>query len=220
MIYKHEEPCEGRLSRTVLWEARGGIPLADPIITKPLLDNQNKIHIDTFMTSRYFIENDTEALNLLKTFEIYKMRSEDHNTLYKDNATGLFWEHYFVENDETGEDVNCLRRYPYPETEDIIDIALTSADLDEVAGASGLLWERETYNYIDFRQQLIDKLNLNLDDINCDRISIIYERAQLYQIENKREILNKSYQTITQDTRFYLTTKIELEIIKNKICHK
>jgi len=31
VIYKHEEPCEGRLSRTVLWEARGGIPLADPI---------------------------------------------------------------------------------------------------------------------------------------------------------------------------------------------
>jgi len=33
VIYKHEEPCEGRLSRTVLWEGWGEIPLPDPIIT-------------------------------------------------------------------------------------------------------------------------------------------------------------------------------------------
>lgn len=29
---EHEEPCEGRLSRTVLWEGRGEIPLPDPIV--------------------------------------------------------------------------------------------------------------------------------------------------------------------------------------------
>jgi hypothetical protein len=28
---EHEEPCEGRLSRTVPWEGRGEIPLPDPI---------------------------------------------------------------------------------------------------------------------------------------------------------------------------------------------
>ena len=28
-----EEPYEGRLSRTVLWEGRGEIPLPDPIVT-------------------------------------------------------------------------------------------------------------------------------------------------------------------------------------------
>ena len=31
VIYKHEEPCEGRLSRTVLWEGWGEIPLPDPM---------------------------------------------------------------------------------------------------------------------------------------------------------------------------------------------
>jgi hypothetical protein len=30
-VTKLEEPCEGRLSRTVLWEGRGAIPLPDPI---------------------------------------------------------------------------------------------------------------------------------------------------------------------------------------------
>ena len=30
---EHEEPCEGRLSRTVLWEGEGEIPLPDPIVT-------------------------------------------------------------------------------------------------------------------------------------------------------------------------------------------
>jgi len=29
---EQEEPCEGRLSSTVLWEGRGEIPLSDPII--------------------------------------------------------------------------------------------------------------------------------------------------------------------------------------------
>jgi len=29
---QHEEPCEGRLSRTVLWEGRGETPLLDPIM--------------------------------------------------------------------------------------------------------------------------------------------------------------------------------------------
>jgi len=36
---EQEEPCEGRLSSTVLWEGRGEIPPPDPIIghlTEPL----------------------------------------------------------------------------------------------------------------------------------------------------------------------------------------
>jgi hypothetical protein len=31
VIYKHEETRQGRLSRTVLWERRGEIPLRDSI---------------------------------------------------------------------------------------------------------------------------------------------------------------------------------------------
>lgn len=30
--FKHEEPCEARVSRTVLWEGRGETPLPDPIM--------------------------------------------------------------------------------------------------------------------------------------------------------------------------------------------
>ena len=30
---EHEEPCERLLSRTVLWEGEGEIPLSDPIVT-------------------------------------------------------------------------------------------------------------------------------------------------------------------------------------------
>jgi hypothetical protein len=32
---EQEEPCEGRLSSTVLWEGRGETPLPDPITSKP-----------------------------------------------------------------------------------------------------------------------------------------------------------------------------------------
>ena len=30
---EHEEPCEVRVSSTVLWEGGGEIPLPDPIVT-------------------------------------------------------------------------------------------------------------------------------------------------------------------------------------------
>jgi len=33
VIHQHEEPYEGRLSRTVLWEDWGEIPLSDPIVS-------------------------------------------------------------------------------------------------------------------------------------------------------------------------------------------
>ena len=36
MIHQHEEPYEGRLSRTVLWEDWGEIPLSDPISGKAM----------------------------------------------------------------------------------------------------------------------------------------------------------------------------------------
>ncbi|PSL02345.1 hypothetical protein CLV48_110128, partial [Cecembia rubra] len=32
--YWYEEPCEVRVSRTVLWEGEGAIPLPDPIEIK------------------------------------------------------------------------------------------------------------------------------------------------------------------------------------------
>ena len=35
-IQKHEEPCESRGSRTVLWEGKGEIPLSDPITCKAM----------------------------------------------------------------------------------------------------------------------------------------------------------------------------------------
>jgi hypothetical protein len=33
---EQEEPCEGRPSRTVLWEGKGEIPLSDPIMRHPM----------------------------------------------------------------------------------------------------------------------------------------------------------------------------------------
>ncbi len=53
VVYKQEEPCEGRLSSTVPWERRGEIPLRDPIsthiMTKTLL--QILVFFSTFSTT-------------------------------------------------------------------------------------------------------------------------------------------------------------------------
>ena len=42
--HQQEEPCEGRLSRTVLWEALGEIPGADPIRCNTADNNQITIN--------------------------------------------------------------------------------------------------------------------------------------------------------------------------------
>jgi hypothetical protein len=39
---EQEEPCEGRPSRTVLWEGRGEIPLSDPISSNNDKTNSHK----------------------------------------------------------------------------------------------------------------------------------------------------------------------------------
>ncbi|HUN03426.1 MAG TPA: hypothetical protein PLS00_11265 [Niabella sp.] len=42
---EQEEPCEGRLSSTVLWEGRGEIPLPDPISNKAKGQHHKKIKL-------------------------------------------------------------------------------------------------------------------------------------------------------------------------------
>lgn len=48
-VYKQEEPCEVRVSRTVLWERGGGIPLRDPIVKRNRV-TRNKKYEDTLNT--------------------------------------------------------------------------------------------------------------------------------------------------------------------------
>src|SRR5262245_42942767 len=113
------------------------------------------------MEDRYFIENKELVKKVLKKLSPTKEQSGYQCEMYIDKDTGQKWEKYFFEIEDTGEDAVGLRKVPYPETEKIIKIALTSPYLDEVDGASALLIHRE-YDNIEFREKLISEIEKNV----------------------------------------------------------
>lgn len=165
------------------------------------------------MNDRYFIEDDTLVRAFLKQLK----RTNEHTShgceLYIDRQTGEKWESYLLEDQETGEDVIALRKLPYPTTEEIIRIATTSSDLDEVGGASSLLIDRE-YSNIEFRENLINEIEKNIKSISKERYEVIYNRALLYDIGNKREIMGKYYKEIEEDANHYSQLAERAEKIK------
>jgi hypothetical protein len=165
------------------------------------------------MMDRFFIEEPKLVREVLKKLSTTKEHSGYQREIYIDNEAGQKWEKYLFENEETGEDAVGLRKLPYPETEEIIRIALTSPYLDEVDGACALLILRE-YDNIEFREKLILEIEKNVKDISKERYEIIYNRAELNDIANKREILGKHYTEIEQDARHYVQMMERAESLK------
>ena len=61
-VIKQEEPCEGRLSSTVLWEREGEIPSRDPIMKTTI---KQLSHITTRVVVLAYMGEDTK--NSIKT---------------------------------------------------------------------------------------------------------------------------------------------------------
>ena len=141
----------------------------------------------------------------------------DSCTVYRPcNSIEIFfrkWEKYFFEFCDTYEDGIGLRKHPYPSTEEIIRIALVTEYMDEVNGASGLLLERELDN-VEFREQLLDEIEKRIDEISKERYDIIYDRAELYDVTNRREIVGKHYTEIEADALHYNQMSKKAKTIK------
>ncbi len=168
------------------------------------------------MADRYFIEEQSSVNILLKSLTPMDEHSGWQCELYIDKLTGQKWEKYLFEISDEQDDAIGLRRYPYPSTEEIIKITLTSQHPDEVDGASALLLDRE-YNKIEFREKLLSEIEKNITEITKDRFEIIYNRAELYDIVNKREVLGKSYQEIKADASHYIRMMEKAEELKRVI---
>ena len=100
--------------------------------------------------------------------------------------------------------------------EEIIRIALTSQHFDEVDGASALLIDRE-YDKIEFREKLLSEIEKDSSKVDKERYEIIYNRAELYDITNKREILGKHYKEIEADAKHFTQVTERAEKLKQII---
>jgi hypothetical protein len=114
-----------------------------------------------------------------------------------------------------------LKRLPEPSTEELIDIALTSSDRNDIIGASLELSERERYNKVDFREQLLNRLlktdTSNLDEFEKERFRLVIYESDLYDPTNRRNIVGKHYSEIQMDADYYGTISEKAKKLLNRI---
>lgn len=168
------------------------------------------------MTDRFFIEDQDLVKKMLDRLTPLNDSSGWQCELFIDQTTNQKWEKYQFELFDADDDGIGLRRYPYPSIEEIIRVALTSKYIDEIDGASGLLLDME-HDKIEFRDMLLSEIEKNINDINEDRFEIIYNRAELYNRLNKRDILGKHYTEIEKDAEHFKELMIKAVRLRQRI---
>ncbi|MBP6390796.1 MAG: hypothetical protein KA175_02105 [Flavobacteriales bacterium] len=125
------------------------------------------------------------------------------STEFIDPTTRLRWEKYPIGYNDDGDDEFGLRRLPYPTTEDLIHIAVTSDVVDEIEGAAMLLKDQEWNHLIEFREALLNAIELHWKRIESERFSIIEGCTELTSKGNRREIVGKSDAEIIADADYF-----------------
>jgi hypothetical protein len=124
---------------------------------------------------------------------------------YVDNSTGHQWLKYVV--DERGFFVNLIFISPAPTTDQLIEIALNTTYIDEISAAATRLNLEEQSDKKEYRQNLIERLNLidvsKIDAAGKERIKTIILAAQLTDRVNKRDIVGKHFSEIQVDANLF-----------------
>lgn len=115
----------------------------------------------------------------------------------------LRWEKYPIGYRDDGDDEFGLRRLPYPTTEELIHIAVTSDVVDEVEGAAMLLNDQEWNQRIEFRGALLNAIESHWKRMDSERFSIIEGCTELTSKGNRREIVGKSDAEIITDADYF-----------------
>lgn len=178
--------------------------------------NQSKI-----MTPRKLYADDNLIADFLKGLTKVEVLDNGWSTKYLDNKTGKHWLKYQVDHEYHGGGNSILIQLPEPSTTELINIAFTSSNEDEVAAASLMLRDNEQYSDKDFRQELIDRLNqVELYDLpfaEKQRLVNIIEYSELYSNLNRREILNKTLEQIQLDADYFNTIARQADTILRRL---
>lgn len=159
------------------------------------------------MTDRKLLGTNTLVDDFTKSLTQVGTLDGGWATKYVDNSTGHQWLKYVV--DERGFFVNLIFISPQPTTDQLIEIAFCTHYIDEVSAAATRLNIEEQSDKREYRQKLIDRLNLidisKFDTAENERIKTIIQAAQLTDRVNKREIVGKHFSEIQVDANFFNT---------------
>jgi hypothetical protein len=168
------------------------------------------------MTDRKLFWTNKSVDHFTKNFEKIETENSFWEVVFVDKITNQEWLRYAI--DERGFRYNLIPFNPLLTTTELVEIALTSKYLNEVAAAAFRLYYEEEYEHRESRQYLISRLQEKLIDIPYSerkRVSTIIKEAQLLNKVNRREIHGKHYTEIEADAKYFRdTADAALEILK------
>jgi len=166
---------------------------------------------------QHFICNQSEIESKLKTLSKKGTSAESWADYYYDKNSSEEWLLTRYNSEYHGGGVSVLKILPEPSIEELIDIAMTSLDKNDIIGASLELSEREKINKDDFRSKLLDKLlqvdTTVLSDFEKERLKIIIYESDLYDATNRRNIVGKHFTEIEKDADYFRTTSEKAKTI-------
>jgi immunity protein 27 of polymorphic toxin system len=170
---------------------------------------------------QFFICNQDEVDSKLATLTKTGTSDDGWTDYYIDKNSNEEWLLTRYNSECHGGGVPVLKRLPKPTIEQLIDIALTSPDKNDIIGASLELSEREKYHKDDFRNKLIERLLMvdtsRLTEFEKERLKIIVYESDLYDSTNRRDIVGKHFTEIENDADYYRTISQKAKGILNDI---
>ncbi|MEO6722634.1 MAG: Imm27 family immunity protein [Ferruginibacter sp.] len=171
--------------------------------------------------TQHYICNQKDIQSKLKSLNKTKTSDDGWTIFYADIETQENWILTQHESEYHGGGISILKRLPQPTIEELIDIAITSQDKNNITGASFELSEREIYNNENFRENLISKL-LNFDipnssEFDKERLKIVIYESGLYDQTNRRDIVGKHFTEIEKDADYYQNISIKAKNILSQI---
>ena len=116
--------------------------------------------------------------------------------------------HYHPESHGGG--IPVLKKLPLLDVNQLIDLALTSTNKDDIIGASLELAERERYYGEDFREILMEKLSTidvpKLSAFERERLILIIKNSELTDSTNRRSVDGKHWTDIQKDAEYFQHT--------------
>ena len=156
---------------------------------------------------QYFICNQEKVTSKLQTLTLTDKSDSEWTENYIDNKSNEKWILVRYHSEYNGGGLPVLKRLPEPTTEELIDIALSSLDKNDIIGASLELADREKVKKEDFRDKLIKQLLAipvsKLTGFERERLKIIIYESDLYDPTNRRNIIGKHFTEIESDAEYY-----------------
>ena len=149
---------------------------------------------------RKLISDQQEIEQLKQTLQVIDKDIENWTETYLDNNTGDKWLRYRVFGEMQGAGYQILGLLPLPDINQLIELALFSENEDEISAACWTLTDNEETKKIDFRENLIHRLE-NIHDNK--RQKKVIKLTGLDSPINRREILGKTMGQVNSDYQYY-----------------